>query len=235
MSASEYYAPSGAPGSHSSGASNTIRSEFTSIQNGFAKLPDLGGNGNLLVAVNPTGTGMQAKTAAQALAIIGAQASTPALNTLSTTTPTTIGTTLLQAADAKAARLALAGPVFSARSSSLFALSANVWTKIPLGTKDFDTDSLFDNITNYRFTPNIAGYYQFNAGGLLNTSTALLQLGIYKNGVQIAITQLANGSGAFVSSLTYLNGTADYVEVFINSSVGQTASGSLQGFLARQA
>jgi len=61
----EYYTASGQPGSHSSGQSSTVRSEFTSIESGFAKLPALSGNGGEIVAINAGGTGMESKTIAE--------------------------------------------------------------------------------------------------------------------------------------------------------------------------
>ena len=36
-------------------------------------------------------------------------------------------------------------------------------TKIVFNAKEFDTANAFDSTTNYRFTPQVAGYYQFNS------------------------------------------------------------------------
>src|SRR5690606_32751516 len=36
------------------------------------------------------------------------------------------------------------------------------WTKLVLDTESFDLESTFDAATLYRFTPNVAGYYQIN-------------------------------------------------------------------------
>lgn len=92
----EYYTASGQPGSHSAGQSNTVRSEFSSIESGFAKLPGLAGNAGKLVAINAGGTAMDVLASA----------------------PTAVGLSLLTAADEAAGRSAilaapLADPVFT--------------------------------------------------------------------------------------------------------------------------
>ena len=46
----------------------------------------------------------------------------------------------------------------------------DVFTKVPFNTKVFDIENCFDAATNFRFTPNVAGYYQIN--GATNTINA---------------------------------------------------------------
>ena len=70
------------------------------------------------------------------------------------TAPTITGATITVAATA--------APAFSAYQSTGQTLSSSTWTKIQLQTEEFDTASCYDNATNYRFTPNVAGYYQVN-------------------------------------------------------------------------
>ena len=41
-------------------------------------------------------------------------------------------------------------------------LSTGQLTKVQFTTKTDDTDNLFDNVTNFRFQPKKAGYYQVN-------------------------------------------------------------------------
>lgn len=43
-------------------------------------------------------------------------------------------------------------PAFQAYLSANVTLSDNTWTKVQANTEDFDTDSAYDNSTNYRFT-----------------------------------------------------------------------------------
>ena len=118
------------------------------------------------------------------------------------------------------------GPAFSAyqTSGSAQTISAGVNTKLQFQTKEFDTANCFDNVTNYRFTPNVAGYYQVSGGLQLGTSACVLTMYFYKNGSaykQFLSTNSANVSGGYGSALVYLNGTTDYVELYANLSTGQ--------------
>jgi len=118
-------------------------------------------------------------------------------------------------------------PAFSAYSTvGQQSVTSNVYTKVVLNTKRFDTANCFDNTTNYRFTPNVAGYYQINAkvGGLANSGTLnRANAVIYKNGggdswvgsgpYSFSSTTLTMFE-SFVSATVYLNGTTDYVELY---------------------
>lgn len=111
------------------------------------------------------------------------------------------------------------GPAFSAyQSSAQGAYTAATWTKIAFQTKEFDTNSNFDNTTNYRFTPTIAGYYQINGSFAVNGTSGGVASAIYKNGSQYKQGNYVNVSAiseqSVVSSLVYLNGTTDYVELW---------------------
>jgi hypothetical protein len=94
-------------------------------------------------------------------------------------------------------------PAFQARNGSNQDIGyTGVYTKITANTEVFDTDSKYDNSTNYRFTPTVAGKYycyaniQFestsasNSGDNLITTTAA----IYKNGTAAAYSQLNKGA-----------------------------------------
>jgi len=118
-------------------------------------------------------------------------------------------------------------PAFSVYQNSATSVSNGTFTKIALQVKEFDTASCFDNTTNYRFTPNVAGYYQIN--GCVNISTASqgLLASIYKNGSEYKRgvwfgNASSIGNQSIVSSVVYLNGTTDYVELYIYQSQGGT-------------
>jgi hypothetical protein len=122
-------------------------------------------------------------------------------------------------------------PAFSATNNSAQVISNATNTKIQNGTENFDTNNCFDSTTNYRFTPTVAGYYQFNANLTLNgssTSTVISSF-IYKNGTTAVVaTQIPfNSGGSYVtaacSAVIYMNGTTDYVEQY----VWQNSGGSL--------
>jgi hypothetical protein len=106
-------------------------------------------------------------------------------------------------------------PAFKARRASTQSVTANTWTKMQLSTEVFDTADAFDATTNYRFTPQVAGYYHF-FGQISSTVTATRRIaGIYKNGVQSAVGNDASTVyRAIVSDIVYLNGSTDYVELW---------------------
>ena len=127
------------------------------------------------------------------------------------------------------------GPAFSAYESGNQSISSNVWTKVTLGTEEFDTNN---NFASSRFTPTVAGYYQIN--GSINYATfsngSVGIASIYKNGSEAKRGQQATGGGVantqyIVSALVYLNGSSDYVELYTyQSTVGSvnTAGGASQ-------
>ena len=112
-------------------------------------------------------------------------------------------------------------PVFSALFSTDQSFSTTTWTKIQYNTEDFDTNSNYDNSTNYRFTPTVAGYYQVNANIRLNYSGSAgdgTYLALYKNGSAWNVTSRLNVTSLYgslsLSSLVYLNGSTDYIEMY---------------------
>ena len=133
-------------------------------------------------------------------------------------------------------------PAFSAyNAGSNQTISNTTQTKVVLPSETFDTNNCFDSTTNYRFTPTVAGYYQFNAQAQWTntTGTGYANLQFFKNGVEIARSGLAQYLyGMNGSCLVYMNGTTDYIELYalqvtggnfiINNASGNTIfSGSL--------
>ena len=113
------------------------------------------------------------------------------------------------------------GPAFSASLSSNQSVTAATWTKVQCNTKQFDTNSNYDNATNYRFTPTVAGYYQISGGIGFNysgaASTGGIGISIYKNGSSFASASTTNSlayGNMQSSKLIYLNGSSDYVELY---------------------
>ena len=111
-------------------------------------------------------------------------------------------------------------------------ITTNVTTKAQFNTEVFDTDNCYDNSTNYRFTPNVAGKYYVYAGinGYAgSTSNFIAQvIYIYKNGALYKLLSFSyNGNNGEAMSPTIdgiidMNGTSDYLEIFgdINNSSG---------------
>jgi hypothetical protein len=126
------------------------------------------------------------------------------------------------------------GPAFSAYQSSSQTLSSSTATKIQLQTEEFDTNSNFDNSTNYRFTPTVAGYYQVIGSVQSGATNSTVQPFIYKNGSVWKSGVFGNNSAAFVTAqisvVLFLNGSTDYVELYASLSVGQAlVSGATNG------
>ena len=75
---------------------------------------------------------------------------------------------------------------FRAHRESQQTIPSNAWTKIQFDHEDFDTQSEYDNATNYRFTAKKAGTYLFGGGlefrGVQANDQCMLMF--YKNGSQ---------------------------------------------------
>ena len=140
------------------------------------------------------------------------------------------------------------GPAFSAYQGISQTLSANVYTKIQLNTERFDTNSNFDPTTNYRFTPTVAGYYQINYAVYGTTTSTMTNFvgALYKNGsvYEYGNINTSTGNQQYASvSLVYMNGSTDYLEIYIlvngTGTLSATQAGGtvnfMSGFLARGA
>jgi len=130
------------------------------------------------------------------------------------------------------------GPAFSAYGSALQSVANLTFTKINFNTEEFDTNSNYDT-TLYRFTPTVAGYYQFNVGCFAASSTAGgASVSIYKNGSEVrrsAITNTVSGTNTalILSAIIYANGSTDYFEAYAWNNNGPFNMGSnnaLQSF-----
>jgi hypothetical protein len=163
--------------------------------------------------------------------------------TLVTNTAGTVSQTML------ASNVAGNGPAFHYwQSAQQTGLSANTTTKITLTSSVFDTTG--GMFASSRFTPTVAGYYQLNFGVQIpyTNTNAAINASISKNATAIISgSQSAGGNGLYPDSagagLVYLNGSTDYVELFVyGSQAGTTyniqtgqARTFFSGFLARAA
>jgi len=95
-------------------------------------------------------------------------------------------------------------------------------------TEEYDTNN---NFASSRFTPTVAGYYQFNATVRIDgaTGTGECMIVLYKNnaeykrgwnsrGVQFA----SNFWSMSVSAQAYANGSSDYFEIYIQQGNGSS-------------
>jgi hypothetical protein len=135
------------------------------------------------------------------------------------------------------------GPAFSAYlSADQAAPSIGVWTKVAFDAEAFDTNN---NFASSRFTPTVAGYYQLTVNAVFGAGvTSLTSCAFYKNGSSYKQgTTFSNLSATYVvgtSDFLYLNGSTDYIELYVYISSTSVVSGgiggtSLAGFLARSA
>ena len=142
--------------------------------------------------------------------------------TTTLTLPTTSGTVITTGST-----FGGTGPAFSATTSSTLSISTGTNTKIPFNTEDWDTNSNYDNVTNYRFTPTIAGYYQVNIKIQLDNtgSGGETYTAVYKNGsiykrVGMVPNIASTGRSPVGSVNVYLNGSTDYVEAYVFQNTG---------------
>jgi len=112
------------------------------------------------------------------------------------------------------------GPTFSAYLGTNQVVGTGQ-TKVQLNTEQWDTNGAYDNATNYRFQPLVAGYYQVNFfanfGGVVN----LPQASVFKNGTNAgAGSNPPTGYATQVATMVYLNGSTDYIEFYVYVGAG---------------
>ena len=121
-------------------------------------------------------------------------------------------------------------PAFEAYTTGLQSITDATYTKMTMATEVFDTDGDYDNSTNYRFTPSVAGKYFVYAKGFADPSSygnlKNCQIQIYKNGSALSYTKYDiqpgdndsadGGTGATPNAraVVDMNGSSDYLEVF---------------------
>jgi len=132
-------------------------------------------------------------------------------------------------------------PAFQAYASNTASLVSGTRTKQVVDTEDFDTDNCFDSTTNYRFTPTTAGkYFVYGSAYLYNngalSTVGIIEVAIYKNGSfhHYAFADhrnnLGNGGKLTVNNVLNMNGTTDYLELYVrvNSAASPETSGGFE-------
>ncbi len=94
--------------------------------------------------------------------------------------------------------------------------------KVQFNGETLDTHGCYDNATDYRFTPTQAGTYMITAQVAVGScDTNSVTVNIYKNG---ALYSKRVDFDTFtdryinISDMLYMNGSTDYIEIFIESS-----------------
>ena len=120
-------------------------------------------------------------------------------------------------------------PAFQAYLSGDQTVSDSTDTKVQYNTEILDTNGYYDNSTNYRFTPLVAGkYYVYVNNSCIasaNTNLVTVYNYIYKNGSSLSYNSHANAgnygrrAAPFVVSIIDMNGTTDYLEGFAHIDI----------------
>ena len=115
-------------------------------------------------------------------------------------------------------------PAFEAHLSSSQALTDSVYTKVEFDNEIFDTNNAYDNSTNYRFTPQVAGKYfvygDINADPVGTAQLIHASIHIYKNGSDIRRHETnfnnnyARRFNVSIACVIDMNGSSDYLEIF---------------------
>src|SRR5262245_12866363 len=102
-------------------------------------------------------------------------------------------------------------------------LGGGVFNKIAFNNVVVDSDSWFDATTNFRYTPQLPGFYLFHVAvnGTYAAATDSVRAAIFKNGGNVASGIYLGGSAAAntgstssVTDMVLMNGTTDFVEGF---------------------
>jgi hypothetical protein len=118
------------------------------------------------------------------------------------------------------------GPIMSATLSVQQAsVASGTPTKVTFQTKEYDTGNYYDNTSNFRYTPLVAGFYQVSASVQPAASgTGLVGVSIYKNGGAYKSGNKFgnNASGVICTAdgIVQCNGTTDYIEIWFTQSTG---------------
>ena len=118
-------------------------------------------------------------------------------------------------------------PSFFASLSANQSIATGTYVKVAYNVELYDSDNTYDNSSNYRFTPGVAGKYVIGAKHRLDTSTdgSATILSIYKNGSTFLRTRftLDNSEGYHTSAILDLDND-DYVEIYAYQNSGGTTN-----------
>ena len=206
------------------GYNNTTGTFNTFVGDGAGYFVSSGGKNSILGSYNGNQGGLDIRTASNYIVLSDGdgnpRVSIPT-GTATATIPNATGTVMVSGNM----------PAFSAYASgNQNGLTSGTYVKAVFNTKIFDTNNNYDNTTNYRFTPTVAGYYQVNISYYLNGTGLIGQANIYKTGYLYQGTQYTNTTTTTsciisISTIIYLNGSTDYIEGYV---YGSTTAGTWQ-------
>ena len=139
-------------------------------------------------------------------------------------------------------------PAFMAKIGTNQSTVNTVVTKLQFSNEIYDSSGCYDNVTNYRFTPNVAGKYYVSlvakAEGLTTNTFNDVNAYIKKNGSNLFLSEFGNYATFSFRSLSVsaygivdMNGTTDYLESFADvyqnpTTLGQSFFQTWSVFLA---
>jgi len=101
----------------------------------------------------------------------------------------------------------------------------NTWVKLAMNSEFYDTDSKYD-VSNYRFTPTVAGKYIFGADVYIdgNDTRDSVGLAFYKNGSKLffVIQDVDNNTANSITATIDLD-SDDYVELYGYADVANSS------------
>ena len=136
-------------------------------------------------------------------------------------------------------------PMFAARRTSSQSIADNTFVKVQFATEDIDTDSAYDNSSNYRFTvpSGKAGKYLFSFNVAIASLTGVSNakqvfVALYKNGTLFLQNFFDGRNNAYGDSMTgaasfILDCSAsDYFEVYAKINDSGSSGGNVQSTAA---
>jgi hypothetical protein len=143
------------------------------------------------------------------------------------------------------ARMNTNAPAFLAQKTASQSIPDNVLTKIQFETEVYDTANNYDNATNYRFTPTVAGKYLITANMAYNEGNSIYGVSdatihLFKNGGGYAHSHIECDSALtnLTASMCPLcvivdaNGSTDFFEIYGLINVGDPFTAGYQGSVA---
>ena len=116
-------------------------------------------------------------------------------------------------------------PAFESYLATTQSIASNAWVKMQPDAKIFDTDNCYDNTTNYRFTPTVAGKYFMSATAYFYFAAnydVFIAIKIQKNGsdavdaMEFSQRVTTNDVLSISTNRVFdMNGTTDYLETYV--------------------
>ena len=120
-------------------------------------------------------------------------------------------------------------PAFSAYAGSdQSGLTDDTYTKLAMNTEFYDTDSKYDT-SNYRFTPGIAGKYNFGACVYIDASTTWTSVNLAFTKwftIILCLEQVDNINASTINATIELD-SDDYVELYAKADVNSGGTWNL--------